>query len=95
MEPVGRRVREKCRQVPSTTCKTASGKLLCDTGRPAQGPARMQRVGWRRGERKARERRLIHLVRQKPMQHCKAVILQLKNKHLAKLQRDREGAGGS
>ena len=66
--------------------QTASGNCLYDSRSSNQGSVTTQRgsTGWEVGERVRREQTYVHLwliyvyVWQKPTQHCKAIIPQLK-----------------
>ena len=74
-----------------TMCKTALGKLLCNTGSSVWYSDDLEgwdRVGAGRGRFKREGTyvylRLIHaVIWQKPTQHCKAIILQLKKNRKA------------
>ena len=87
-------LREQHWHTYTTMGKTASGKLLCNTGSPAWCSWWPRGEEWRRGRSKAQEGGdythththtyiyilwLIHIVVwQKSAQHCKAIILQFK-----------------
>ena len=66
--------------------QTASGKLLHNTGSSTQCSVMMRGAGWGGGWQEVQEGEdicilMIHVaVWQKPTQHCKPIILQLKNK---------------